>query len=164
MISCFTTSFHDLERPFLNQNILSCFRTSVFCFGTSFSCFRTSFFCFLTSFSCFLCSFGKVILSRDVPGQRSLSRDKSRSPCPGTKGHRDMKISLSRDKGTTVQTVRRKERRYSGILQNFQKYLLRGDGGFFSSFGLLAFICASILLRSFRTALLTILVTYKFVW
>jgi hypothetical protein len=46
------------------------------------------------SFSCFLCSFGKVILSRDVPGQRSLSRDICSCPCPGTKGHRDKKISL----------------------------------------------------------------------
>ena len=43
----------------------------------------------------------KVILSRDVPGQKSLSRDFCSCPCPGTKGHRDKKISLSRDKGTT---------------------------------------------------------------
>ena len=51
-----------------------------------------SFSCFGTSFSCFLCSFGKVILSRDVPGQRSLSRDICSCPCPGTKGHRDKKF------------------------------------------------------------------------
>jgi len=40
----------------------------------------------------------------------------------------------------------------------------RGVSGLFSFFGWLAFICASILLRSFRTALLTILVAYKIVW
>ena len=64
-----------------------------------------SFSCFGTSFSCFLCSFGKVILSRDVPGQRCLSRDICSCPCPGTKGHRDKKIFLSRDKGTTGRPV-----------------------------------------------------------
>ena len=94
MISCFRTSFPVLERPFLFWNVLSCFRTS-------FSCYRTSFSCFGTSFYCFLCSFGKVILSRDVPGQRNLSRDICSCPCPGTKGHRDKKISLSRAKETT---------------------------------------------------------------
>ena len=82
MISYFRTSFPVLERSFQFLNILSCFTTS-------FSCFRTSFFCFTTSFSCFLCSFGKVILSRDVPGQRSLSLDICSCPCPGTKGQRD---------------------------------------------------------------------------
>ena len=44
-----------------------------------------SFSCFGTSFSCFLCSFGKVILSRDVPGRRCLSRDICSCPCPGTR-------------------------------------------------------------------------------
>ena len=83
MISCFRTSFPVLERPFLFWNVLSCFRTS-------FSCYRTSFYCFGTSFSCFLCSFGKVILSRDVPGQRSLSRDFCSCPCPRTKGQWDV--------------------------------------------------------------------------
>ena len=47
----------------------------------------------------------KFILSRDVPGQRSLSRDICSCPCPGTKGHRDKKIFLSRDKGTTGRPV-----------------------------------------------------------
>ena len=46
--------------------------------------------CFGTSFSCFLCSFGKVVLSREVPGQRGLSRDICSCPCPGTKGQRDV--------------------------------------------------------------------------
>ena len=49
-----------------------------------------SFSCFGTSFSCFLCSFGKVILYRDVSGQRCLSRDICSCPCPGTKGQRDV--------------------------------------------------------------------------
>ena len=46
-----------------------------------------------------------LILSRDVPGQRSLSRDICSCPCPGTKGHLDKKIFLSRDKGTTGRPV-----------------------------------------------------------
>ena len=37
----------------------------------------------------------------DKMGQRSLSRDFYSCPCPGTKGHRDKKISLSR----TVETL-----------------------------------------------------------
>ena len=45
------------------------------------------FFCFRTSFSCF------------------LSRDICSCPCPVTKGHRDKKIPLSRDKGTTGRPV-----------------------------------------------------------
>ena len=69
------------------------------------------------SFSCFLVSFGKVILSRDVPGQRSLSRDFCSCPCPGKKGQvgqgnifvpgqRDtsgQEFFLSWDKGTMGQ-------------------------------------------------------------
>ena len=51
------------------------------------------------------CSFGKVILSRDGTGQRSLSRDICSCPCPGTKGHRDKNFFLSRDKGTTGRPV-----------------------------------------------------------
>ena len=43
----------------------------------------------------------QFILSRDVPGQRSLSRDICSCPCPGSKGHRDKNFFLSRDKGTT---------------------------------------------------------------
>ena len=39
----------------------------------------------------------KVILSRDVPGQRSLPRDFCSCPCPGTKGQRDKEIFLSQD-------------------------------------------------------------------
>ena len=31
-----------------------------------------------------------MILSRDVPGQKSLSRDNLSFPCPGTKGQRDV--------------------------------------------------------------------------
>ena len=68
-----------------------------------------SFSCFGTSFSCFLCSFGKVILSRDVPGQRCLSRDICSCPCPGTKGHRDKIFFVpgQRDNGTSrpVETL-----------------------------------------------------------
>ena len=40
-----------------------------------------------------------------VPGQRSLSRDICSCPCPGTKGQRDKKNFLSRDKGTTGRPV-----------------------------------------------------------
>ena len=43
-------------------------------------------------------------MSRDVPGQRSLSRDIYSIPCPGTKGHRDKENVLvpgQRDSGTT---------------------------------------------------------------
>ena len=43
--------------------------------------------CFRTSFSCFL---GKVILSRDVPVQRSLSWDFCSCPCPRIKGQWDV--------------------------------------------------------------------------
>ena len=55
-------------------------------------------------------SFGKVILSRDVPGQTSLSRDIYSCPCPGTKGHRDKENVLvpgQRDSGTSrpVETL-----------------------------------------------------------
>ena len=45
-----------------------------------------------------------MILSRDVPGQRSLSRDIYSCPCPGTKGHRDKENVLvpgQRDSGTS---------------------------------------------------------------
>ena len=49
-----------------------------------------------------ICSF---ILSRDVQGQRSLSRDICSCPCPGTKGHRDKNFLLSRDKGTMGRPV-----------------------------------------------------------
>ena len=90
MISCFRTFFPVLEctfpvlertfpvldRPFLFQNFLSCFSMSFSCFRTSFSCFRTSFFCFRMSFFLFFVFLRKVIVSRDVPGQRGLSRDK----------------------------------------------------------------------------------------
>ena len=45
-----------------------------------------------------------MILSRDVPGQRSLSRDNYCCPCPGTKGQRDKENVLvpgQRDSGTS---------------------------------------------------------------
>ena len=50
----------------------------------------------------------KVILSRDVPGQRSLSRDIYSCPCPGTKGHRDKENVLvpgQRDSGTSRENA-----------------------------------------------------------
>ena len=93
MMSCFRTSFSVLENRFLNWSIL-------FCFKMSFSYFGTSSVCFGMSFSG-LCSFGKVILSQDVQGQTTLSQDFCSFPCPRTKEHRDKKISLSRDKGTS---------------------------------------------------------------
>ena len=65
------------------------------------SCFRTSFPVLERLFPGFL----GVILSRDVPGQKSLSRDICSCPCPGTKGHRDKNFFLSRDKGTTGRPV-----------------------------------------------------------
>ena len=91
MISCVRTSFPVLERPFLFQNILFCF--------------ETSFFCFRTSFSCFLCSFEKVILSQDIPGQRSLFQYFCSCLCPGTKGQQDKGPFLSWNKGTTGRLV-----------------------------------------------------------
>ena len=45
----------------------------------------------------------KFILSQDVPGQRSLSRDICFCPCPGTRGHRDRQnffVPGQRDNGT----------------------------------------------------------------
>ena len=45
----------------------------------------------------------KFILSRDVPGQRVLSRDICSCPCPGTKGQRDRQnffVPGQRDNGT----------------------------------------------------------------
>ena len=59
---------------------------------------------FLTIFDFFL-TFFFVVLSRDVPGQRSLSRDFCCCSCPGTKGQRDKETFLSRDKGTTGRPV-----------------------------------------------------------
>ena len=53
-----------------------------------------SFSYFRTSFSCVLCSFGKVILSRDVLGQRFLSRDICSCPCPGTSRGTSRSFSL----------------------------------------------------------------------
>ena len=47
----------------------------------------------------------KFILSRDVLGQRSLSRENCSCPCPGTKGHRDKIFFLPQDKGTTGRLV-----------------------------------------------------------
>ena len=67
---------------------------------TIFSCYRTSFSCFRTSFPCFLVSFVNVILSPDVPGQKSLSWDICFYPCPGKAGQRDKEILLYRDKAT----------------------------------------------------------------
>ena len=92
------------------------------CFRTSFSCFRTSFPVLERPFPVsehhfpvlvrpfsvlerLFPGFWGVILSRDVPGQKSLSRDICSCPCPGTKGHWDKKIFLSRDKGTTGRPV-----------------------------------------------------------
>ena len=72
--SCFRTFFPILERPFLFCNVLFLFQNVLFLF---------------------LVTFGKVILSRDLPGQRSLSRDICSCPCPWTKGHWDKKFSLS---------------------------------------------------------------------
>ena len=46
-----------------------------------------------------------VTLSRDVPGERSLSRDFCCCSCPGTKGQRDKETFLSWDKGTTGRPV-----------------------------------------------------------
>ena len=46
-----------------------------------------------------------LVLSRDVPGQKSLPRDFCTCPCPGTKGQRDRETFLSRDKGTTGRPV-----------------------------------------------------------
>ena len=100
----------------------SCFGTFFFCFRTSFSCFRTSFPVLERPFPVsehhfpvlerpfsvlerLFPGFWGVILSPDVPGQKSLSRDICSCPCPGTKGHRDKKFSLSRDKGTTGRPV-----------------------------------------------------------
>ena len=54
------------------------------------SCFRMSFSCFKTSLSCFLFIGGKLIVSQDVPGQRSLSRDFRSCPCPGTKKQQEV--------------------------------------------------------------------------
>ena len=48
---------------------------------------------------------GDIFVPRDVPGQRSLSRDFCCCSCPGTKGQRDKETFLSRDKGTTGRTV-----------------------------------------------------------
>ena len=67
--------------------------------------FWNIFFLFWNVLFLFFCSFGKVILSRDGTGQRSLSRDICSCPCPGTKGHRDENFFLSRDKGTTRRPV-----------------------------------------------------------
>ena len=52
-------------------------------------------------FPVFLVSFGKGILSQDVPGQRSFSRDFCSCPCSGTKGQRDKEIFLARDNGSS---------------------------------------------------------------
>ena len=46
-----------------------------------------------------------VILSLDVPGQRSLSRDFCSCPFPRKKGQRDKEMFLFRDKGTTGRPV-----------------------------------------------------------
>ena len=46
-----------------------------------------------------------VILSLDVPGQRSLSRDFSSCPCPGTKGQGDKDSFFSQDKRTMLETL-----------------------------------------------------------
>ena len=54
--------------------------------------------------------FFKFILSRDVPGQRSLSRDICSWPCPGTKGHRDRQnffVPGQRDNGTSCPCLSR---------------------------------------------------------
>ena len=97
--------FPVLEHLFLFWNILFCLRTSFTCFRTSFFLFWNAFFLFWNVLFLFFCSFGKVILSRDGTGQRSLSRDICSCPCPGTKGHRDKNFFLSRDKGTTGRPV-----------------------------------------------------------
>ena len=82
---------------FLFQNIFSCFKRPFM--------FQNLFFLFYNILFLFFVSFGKVILSRDVPGQRSLSRDFYSCPCPGTKGQRDKEIFLSRNKGTMGHPV-----------------------------------------------------------
>ena len=106
----------------------SCFGTYFFCFKTSFSCFRTSFLVLERPFpvlerpfpvserhfpvldrpfsvsELLFPGFWGVILSRDVPGQKSLSRDICSCPCPGTKGHRDKNfffVTGQRDNGTS---------------------------------------------------------------
>ena len=80
----------------------SCFGTYFFCFRTSFSCFRTSFPVLERPFPVserhfpvlerpfsvlerLFPGFWGVILSRDVQGQKSLSRDICSCPCPGTR-------------------------------------------------------------------------------
>ena len=91
------------KRPdFPFQNIISLFQNILSCFRTSFSVLEHPFSVLERLFP----GFWGVILSRDVPGQKSLSRDICSCPCPGTKGHRDKKFFLSRDKGTTGRPVR----------------------------------------------------------
>ena len=57
----------------------------------------------VSSMSCFLG--GKVILSRDVLGQRSFPWNFCSCPCSWTKGQQDKEIFLSRDKGTMGRSV-----------------------------------------------------------
>ena len=83
--------------------ISSCFRTSFPVLKRTFFSFRMSFSVLERPFSCFLVSFGKVILSRDDPGQGSYSQDFCSCPCPGTKVQQDKEIFLSREKGTMGQ-------------------------------------------------------------
>ena len=66
--------------------------------------YRMSFSFLRTCFSCFL-FFGQMILSRNVLGKKSLSRDVCSCPCPGTKGHGTRIFFLSRNKGTMSRPV-----------------------------------------------------------
>ena len=68
------------------------------------SCFRTSFPVLERPFPVFW-FFGKVILSWDVPEQMSLSQYCCSCLCLVTKGQRDKKISLYRDKGTMERPI-----------------------------------------------------------
>ena len=54
-------------------------------------------------FEIFFCPGFALVLSRDVPGQKSLSRDFCNCPCPGTKGQQDRQKNFvpgQRDNGT----------------------------------------------------------------
>ena len=105
MIFCFRTSFPVLEHPFpVLERLFPVLEHLFPVLERRFPVWNV-FFLFWNALFLVFCSFGKVILSRDGTGQRSLSRDICSCPCPGTKGHRDKNFFLSRDKGTTGRPV-----------------------------------------------------------
>ena len=105
MIFCFRTSFPVLEHPFpVLERLFPVLEHLFPVLERRFPVWNV-FFLFWNALFLVFCSFGKVILSRDGTGQRSLSRDICSCPCPGTKGHRDKNFLLSRDKGTTGRPV-----------------------------------------------------------